>query len=269
VQFTKTALTALALPEGKTDHVVWDDDLPGFGLRLRGDNRRWVVQYRIAGQSRRESIGDPRKVSLEDARRAARQRFGSVARGLDPMADEIQAKAEAEAARLTLGVVSERYLEARAPVVRPSTLRMVTLDLRSRWAPLHRRPIESIKRADIAARLGEITRNHGRVASARARVSLSAIAATSLAASRKRPAVPENSSLGSAPAPSIFTLGCGCCRSSGRLVRSRGAILSIAADHRDRAVSCRRRPRFGRSDRRRTHERIDWPADRHRKRQWC
>ena len=104
MQFTKTTLAALALPEGKADHVVWDDDLPGFGLRLRGDTRRWVVQYRIAGQSRRESIGDPRRVSLEEARRIARQRFGIVAQGLDPAADKTRAKAEAEAARLTLAV---------------------------------------------------------------------------------------------------------------------------------------------------------------------
>jgi integrase len=175
MQFTKSALAALALPEGKADHVVWDDDLPGFGLRLRGDTRRWVVQYRISGQSRRESIGDPRRVSLEDARRIARQRFGIVAQGLDPAADKARAKAEVEAARLTLAVVSERYLEARKPVVRPTTLSAVTHDLRSHWAPLHKRPIEAIKRADIAARLGEITKDNGRVAAARARASLSAM----------------------------------------------------------------------------------------------
>jgi integrase len=175
MQFTKTTLAALALPEGKADHVVWDDDLPGFGLRLRGDTRRWVVQYRIAGQSRRESIGDPRRVGLEDARRIARQRFGTVAQGLDPAADKTRAKAEAEAARLTLAVVSERYLEGRKPVVRPSTYAAVTHDLKVHWAPLHKRPIAAIKRADIAARLGEITNDNGRSAAARARVSLSAM----------------------------------------------------------------------------------------------
>jgi integrase len=175
MQFTKSALTALALPEGKSDHVVWDDDLPGFGLRLRGDTRRWVVQYRIGGQSRRESIGDPRRVSLEDARRTARQRFGIVAQGLDPAADKTRAKAEAEAARVTLAVVTERYLEGRKPVVRPSTLSAVKHDLRSHWAPLHKRPIAAIKRADIAARLGEIAKDNGRVAAARARASLSAM----------------------------------------------------------------------------------------------
>src|SRR5690242_5552209 len=60
---TKTA-ERLTLPAGKTDHIVWDPELPGFGLRLRGDTRRWVVQYRAgASQQRRESLGDARKVS--------------------------------------------------------------------------------------------------------------------------------------------------------------------------------------------------------------
>jgi hypothetical protein len=56
-----------------------------------------------------------------------------------------------------------------------------------------------------------------------------AVAATSLAASCKCPAVPENSSLGSAPTPSVFTLGGRCRRASDRLVRSRGGVdyLSI------------------------------------------
>jgi putative ABC transport system substrate-binding protein len=44
-----------------------------------------------------------------------------------------------------------------------------------------------------------------------------AIAATSLAASCKRSAVPENSFLGPAPAPSILTLGGGCRRAPGRI----------------------------------------------------
>jgi integrase len=175
MQFTKAAIARMSLPAGKSDHVFWDPELPGFGLRLRGDTRRFVVQYRVAGQSRRESLGDPRKMSLEDARKIARQRFGTVAQGLDPTADRAKAKAEAEAARLTLAVVSERYLEARKPAIRPATLSALTYDLRSHWAPLHKRPIEAIKRADVAARLGELTRDSGRSAAARARVSLSAL----------------------------------------------------------------------------------------------
>src|SRR6516164_8371612 len=107
MQFTKTTVANLSLPEGRTDFVFWDPDLPCFGLRLRGDTRRWVVQYRFAGQSRRESLGDPRKVSLEDARKAARARFAQVELGTDPKAEQAKAKARIEEARQTLGHVSD------------------------------------------------------------------------------------------------------------------------------------------------------------------
>ena len=172
MQLTKTIVTALSLPKGRTDHIFWDDELPGFGLSLR-----FAILYRFAGQSRRESLGDPRKVSLDDARRAARARFAKLELGVDPGAERAKAKAAAEAARLTLALVSDRYLETRKPVVRPATHAAITRDLKLHWAPLRKRSIEGIKRPDIAARLGEITRGSGRAAAKRARVTLSAIIA--------------------------------------------------------------------------------------------
>jgi hypothetical protein len=174
-QFTKTTIAGLSLPAGKIDHIFWDPEFPGFGLRLHRDTRRFVIQYRFAGQSRRESLGDPRRVSLDDARKIARQRFASVELGVDPLADRVKAEAEAAAARLTLAVVSARYLEARKPIARPNTYSALTHDLMVQWAPLHKRPIESIRRADIAARLGEIVGGSGRIAATRARANLSAL----------------------------------------------------------------------------------------------
>ena len=82
-----------------------------------------------------------------------------------------------------------------------------------------------------------------------------AIAATSLPASRRRPAVPENSSLGSAPAPSIFALGAGCRRAPGRFAQRERASLSDAPHHHDRILRCGQRSRRDRTNPRRTDER--------------
>jgi integrase len=175
MQFTKSSINGLALPAGKTDHIEWDDEVPGFGLRLRGDTRRWICQYRVGRQQRRESLGDPRKVSLDDARRIARQRFAQVELGTDPAADRAKARAAAAATKLTLAVVSERYLDARKSMMRPSTYTAAVRNFKMHWAPLRDQPIESIRRVDVAARLGEIAKASGPIAAARARATLAAL----------------------------------------------------------------------------------------------
>src|SRR5262245_42813990 len=102
MKLTKDAVAALTLPTGKVDHFQWDSDLPSFGVRLRGKTKSWVVQYRIGPRQRRESLGDVRKVTLEDARKIARQRFAKIELGVDPVAERARERASA----LSLAVVS-------------------------------------------------------------------------------------------------------------------------------------------------------------------
>jgi len=171
MKLTTAVVASLALPPGKSDHIEWDDTLPGFGVRLRGRGKGWVVQYRFARQTRRESLGDVRKVKLDDARRIARQRFAQVEMGADPAAE----RAVAAAAALTLAAAAERYLGARRDRMRPNTYKAAERYFRVYWKPLHERPLVAIKRADVAARLQELTQAHGRTAAARARDYLSAM----------------------------------------------------------------------------------------------
>jgi integrase len=170
MKFTKETLAALILPPGKTDHFEWDDELPGFGIRLRGRSKRWVVQYRAGAQQRRESLGDLRKVKLEDARKIARQRFAQVELGTDPAAERATA-----AARLTFGQATARYLDAKREVMRPASYKAATRYLTVSWEPLSGDALDDIQRADVAARLQELTKLHGRTAAARARDTLSAM----------------------------------------------------------------------------------------------
>ena len=72
-----TKAVHLKLPLGKADVIFFDDDLAGFGIRLRvagGILRRtWVAQYRAHGRTRRMKIGAVEKISAEEARKAARK----------------------------------------------------------------------------------------------------------------------------------------------------------------------------------------------------
>ena len=111
MKLTKDAVADLIPPPGKADHIEWDSELPGFGVRVRGSTKRWVVQYRFGPKTqRRESLGDVRKVNLEDARKIARQRFAQVELGIDPASERAKASAQAVASKLTLSSVTERYL---------------------------------------------------------------------------------------------------------------------------------------------------------------
>ena len=58
-------------PQSK-GHVVWDDELPGFGLRVYPSGKRsYIVQYRSRGRSRRYTIGLHGIWTPETARREA------------------------------------------------------------------------------------------------------------------------------------------------------------------------------------------------------
>src|SRR5215472_9566066 len=52
----------LELPSGKTDHIEWDEDTPGFGVRMRAGRKKvkrsWIYQYDFAGRTRRITIGN-------------------------------------------------------------------------------------------------------------------------------------------------------------------------------------------------------------------
>ena len=173
MKLTKAAVAALTTD--KPDHVVWDDEAPGFGVRLRGGTKRWLIQYRVGQQQRRESLGDTRKVTLDDARRIARQRFAQIELGTDPAADRAKARAVSAQAALTLGAVAERYLDAKRGVIRARTHREATRYFTVQFKPLRGRPIATITRADIAAQLQIIAKQNGRVSAARARANLSAM----------------------------------------------------------------------------------------------
>jgi integrase len=52
----------------------WDRELPGFGLRAyKSGRKRWIVQLRQRGATRRITIGDPVNLPAPDAREAARK----------------------------------------------------------------------------------------------------------------------------------------------------------------------------------------------------
>ncbi len=86
VKITKRVVEAAEAQE--KDYLIWDDELPGFGLRvISSGKRRYVIQYRTKGRSRRYTIGLHGAWASETARREAKVQLGRIAGGEDPVED--------------------------------------------------------------------------------------------------------------------------------------------------------------------------------------
>ena len=67
------------------DYFIWDDELPGFGLRVFASGKRsYLIQYRALGRTRRYTIGLHGIWTPETARQEAKAQLGRVARGDNP-----------------------------------------------------------------------------------------------------------------------------------------------------------------------------------------
>jgi hypothetical protein len=173
-QFSDTFVRRLKLGAGENDRIHWDPELPGFGVRVRSTKTVYIVQYRFQKAIQRESLGDVRKLKVEEARKVARQFFAKLELGVDPREEKRKAEGAAEAARLTLKAVSELYLAAREARMRPSTYKAAKDYFEVKWAPLHRMPIGTIDRKAVADQLRRIASCHP-TSAARARSNLSAM----------------------------------------------------------------------------------------------
>jgi Arm DNA-binding domain len=69
-KLTKRTIEALAPRE--IDFMVWDQDVPGFGVRVMPSGRKsFVLQYRAGRRSRRMVLGYVNVVTPEQARTLA------------------------------------------------------------------------------------------------------------------------------------------------------------------------------------------------------
>jgi integrase len=159
------------LPAGKSDHVYFDDDIGGFGLRLReGGSRVWVYRYRIGKKQRSIAFGNAKLMSLAEARITVAKLAAKVRLGGDPAQDKETAKTEANS---TVKPLIDQYLDERRAEWRPNSLRQVELHLLRKAKPLHGLPISAVSQRDVSSLLAEIAKKHP-VTSNRVRTSLAA-----------------------------------------------------------------------------------------------
>ena len=83
-KLTKRIVDAATAAKGEL--FLWDDELPGFGLRVKTSGAKsFLVQYRNAnGRSRRLTLGRYGVLTVEEGRKEAKLALAEVVKGSDP-----------------------------------------------------------------------------------------------------------------------------------------------------------------------------------------
>ncbi len=163
-KLTKRTVEALNIT-GK-DYFIWDDDIPGFGVRVLPSGRKgYVVQYKVGGrhgETRRKALGLHGVLTAEEARVEARKWLGERAMGKDPIAEQA-----ANRAAETIEQLCERYLDAtvRSLVLgkggrpkKPSTLSTDRGRIKRHIVPLlGKKKVRELSAVDVARFIRDIT----------------------------------------------------------------------------------------------------------------
>jgi len=170
MRLVESSIARLAVPAGKRDSYLWDETLPGFGVRAFSSGRKsFVVKYQLAsGQQRKLSLGPALAGTLAETRRKAQDILAKARMGRD-------VQGEKQAARIkktsSVGTLIARYLEARKSELRPRSFREVDRHLARLFADLHGKQIETIARRDVVEVVDKIAAENGRATADRAKAS--------------------------------------------------------------------------------------------------
>ena len=115
IRLTKRVIDSLEIKA--TEYVAWDDDVSGFGIRVRPSGAKsFIVIYRAgSGRNspmRKMTLGAIGKLTVDEARKIARQTIGKVANGGDPAAQKTEERKTLTVAELAEIFISD-HIEAK------------------------------------------------------------------------------------------------------------------------------------------------------------
>jgi integrase len=173
MRLTAKNVHTLPLPESKKEHVYSDDAVPGFLLRIReGGSRRLIFQYKLAGVSKKITLGSVTALDFTETRKTAEKLYAQVKLGEDPASDRAEAKLKAAE---TFEVIARRFLEYQHTALRPRSYSDVERHLLVHSRDLHGLQLAKVERRDVATVIAGVAKNSGTVTGNRVRTTLSSL----------------------------------------------------------------------------------------------
>jgi integrase len=173
MHLTDKILPTLTCPPGRTEVKIFDDDVRGFGVRIRAGSaaRSWIFQYDIGSRTRRVTLGSPKSMTTTRARAAAAELQAKVRLGQDPAGDKAESRVRSAE---TFKAVLDVYMTGQRAQLRPVSYLQKERHLLKHARGLHHLLLAKIDRRLIAGKLSKIETNSGPIESNRVRASLSA-----------------------------------------------------------------------------------------------
>ena len=151
-----TDRTIRALKAKALRYEIWQDGLPGFGIRVSTKSRKsWIFLYRFHGRSRRLTLGTFPAMGLAEAHVKHAEAVQRLMGGVDP-GTEVVAQRAAERRGSTVAELAEEYLERWARPNKRSAFedeRMLRKDVLPFWRA---RKVNDIGRRDVITLLDRL-----------------------------------------------------------------------------------------------------------------
>lgn len=168
----KREIDALTCPPGKKDKLFFDDDLPGFCLRVTHTGTKvFLFEYRFGEVIRRMTIGRYGAITPQQARRIAQEARGQVAGGFDPVSErraqkakvaqvEAERRQQAASKAFTLGKLVEDWQAIGLSASRSQHRTEGPRALRTALAAQLKAPAEDLTPATVQRTIDAIVKAH-------------------------------------------------------------------------------------------------------------
>lgn len=148
VRLTKKLVDAEAVTD--RERIIWDEDLAGFGLRIRpGGSKTFIAQYRAGGgrtgTTRRFTVGRFGVLTVDEARQEAKRVLAAAIQGTDPSRER-----QAKRREMSVKDLIEQFAANGTEHLKPRNRKWMLARLQHHVVPLlGRKKITEVRVADV------------------------------------------------------------------------------------------------------------------------